>query len=72
MSRTAKLPALTLEEQREAAALARDTALNPAAIERMAAELALLRAVVRQARRLPYLRNSAPVRLLLDRLPRPL
>lgn len=66
------LPPLTVDEQREAALLAKNTALNPAAIERLAAELALLRAVVRQARRLPYLRNCAPVRALLDRLPRPL
>lgn len=36
----------------------------------IAAELVLLRAVVRQARRLPYVRNAPPVRAVLDRLPR--
>lgn len=38
----------------------------------IAAELVLLRAVVRQARRLAYLRNAPPVRAVLDRLPRSL
>lgn len=66
------LPPLTLDEQREAAMLARTIGLAPAAIERVCAELVLLRSVVRQARRLAYLRNARTVRALLDRLPRPL
>jgi hypothetical protein len=36
----------------------------------IAAELVLLRAVVRQARRLAYVRNAPPVRAVLDRLPK--
>ena len=50
--------------------LAVNVQLNPAAIERMAAELVALRAVVRQARRMRYLANCPSVRTLMDRLPR--
>ena len=62
--------ALTADEQREAAMLAVNVQLNPAAIERMAAELVALRDVVRQARRMRYLANCPSVRTLMDRLPR--
>lgn len=61
---------LTIDEQREAALLALNVSLNPAAIEKLAAELVALRAVVRQARRMRYLANCPPVRALMDRLPR--
>lgn len=61
---------LTDEQAREAALLAVNLARNPAAIERVAAELALLRAIVRRIRSLPYVRNAPPVRKILDTLPR--
>lgn len=71
MSRASDPPiALDLAEQREAASIAVNLQINPAAIERVAAELVALRSVVRQARRMRYLANCAPVRALMDRLPR--
>ena len=61
---------LTDDQAAEAALLAVNLGRNPAALERVAAELTLLRAMFRQLRRIPYVYNAPPVRRLLERLPR--
>jgi len=58
------------DEAREAACIAVNAQINPRALEKIAAELVALRAVVRKARQVRYLANCPPVRRLMDRLPR--
>ena len=61
---------LTDKQATEAALLAVNLGRNPAALERVAAELTLLRAMFRQLRRIPYVYNAPPVRKILNTLPR--